>query len=234
MHKNELCSRHYSLRDRLRLFSAVITASVLYGCGTWAMTPERERKLRTTQRKMMRKIVGAQRRKKGQEKEENDIPNAEVQADGHSSGTSSANSNSNSDSTSSEDTKGDGESSQSDDAEQDAEGEESESWAEWVVRATNLAVEAARKAGVTDWVEEQRRRKWRWAGHVARRDDGRWSRRLMGWEPHGGRRAWGRPNLRWEDALVQFAKSKGKAWHKAAQDRGQWDAWEAEFAARRW
>ena len=182
----------------------------------------------------MRKIVGAQRRKKGQEKEENDVPNAEVQAGGHSSGTSSANSNSDSDSTSSKDTKGDGESSQSDDAEQDAEGEESESWAEWVVRATNLAVEAARKAGVADWVEEQQRRKWRWAGHVARRDDGRWSRRLMGWEPHGGRRAWGRPNLRWEDALVQFAKSKGKAWHKAAQDRGQWDAWEAEFVAKRW
>ena len=51
MHKNALCSRHYSPRDRLRLFGAIITASILYGCGTWAMTLERERKIRTTQRK---------------------------------------------------------------------------------------------------------------------------------------------------------------------------------------
>ena len=52
-HKRELCGSHYSLRDRLRLFGATITSSVLYGSSTWAMTAERERKLRTTQRKML-------------------------------------------------------------------------------------------------------------------------------------------------------------------------------------
>ena len=37
----------------------------------------------------------------------------------------------------------------------------------------------------------------------------RWSRRLLDWEPLGGRRSWGRPLLRWEDALCYFAKTKG-------------------------
>ena len=112
--------------------------------------------------------------------------------------------------------------------------EEAESWQEWIRRTTNLASEAAKKAGVVDWVEEQRRRKWRWAGHVARRDDGRWSHRLLSWEPALGRRSWGRPVLRWEDPLSRFARTKGESWQKAARDRNKWSAWEDEFAAQRW
>ena len=122
----------------------------------------------------------------------------------------------------------------SDDEEEAEEEEEEESWVDWITRATHLAADAARKAGVVDWVEEQRRRKWRWAGHVARREDGRWSRSILDWEPVGGRRSWGRPVLRWEDPLSKFAKSKDVNWHRAAQDRGQWGIWEDEFVAKRW
>eukprot|EP00973_Karenia_brevis_P029782 4108430-Karenia_brevis.AAC.1 len=57
MYKRELCSRHYPLRERLRLFESVITPTVLYSCGTWTMVGERETLLRTAQRKMLRKIV---------------------------------------------------------------------------------------------------------------------------------------------------------------------------------
>ena len=92
----------------------------------------------------------------------------------------------------------------------------------------------SKKAGVVDWVEEQRRRKWRWAGHVVRREDGRWSKRLLTWEPAMGRRSWGRPVLRWADALSQFAKAKKFNWLEAAKDRGNWGALEDEFAAKRW
>ena len=112
--------------------------------------------------------------------------------------------------------------------------EETESWADWIKRATNVAAEAAKRAGVVDWVEEQRRRKWQWAGHIARRDDGRWSKRLLEWEPPGGRRSWGRPVLRWEDTLCQFMKSKGEKWQSAAKDRIKWSSLEEEFVARRW
>ena len=97
-----------------------------------------------------------------------------------------------------------------------------------------MAADAARKAGVVDWVEEQRRRKWRWAGHVARREDGRWSRRLLDWEPLGGRRSWGRPVIRWEDTLCQFAKTKGETWTTAAKDKNKWGSWEDDFVAVRW
>ena len=54
--KKELCGRHYSLDDRMRLFDAVVTPTILYGSGSWTMTQSREERLRTTQRKMLRKI----------------------------------------------------------------------------------------------------------------------------------------------------------------------------------
>ena len=50
---------------------------------------------------------------------------------------------------------------------------EEESYLEWLKRATGIAEHVAVKAGVEDWVKQQRRRKWSWAGHVARRTDGR-------------------------------------------------------------
>ena len=51
------------MRDRLRLFDAVITASVLYGCEAWTLTVDLQRRLRTTQRKMLRMILNARRRR---------------------------------------------------------------------------------------------------------------------------------------------------------------------------
>jgi len=63
-YKKELCGKHYPLRDRLKLFNATVTPTVLYGCGCWTMTKEREKKLRTAQRKMLRWIVGVGRKQK--------------------------------------------------------------------------------------------------------------------------------------------------------------------------
>ncbi len=41
-YKGELCDKHYPLSDRLKLFNAVVTPTVLYGSGTWTMALERE------------------------------------------------------------------------------------------------------------------------------------------------------------------------------------------------
>jgi len=49
-----------------------------------------------------------------------------------------------------------------------------------------------------------------------------------------GRRGWGRPVLRWGDALSQFAKAKKLNWIEAAKDRDSWIGLEDEFAAKRW
>ena len=222
-HKHELCGPHYPLRDRLRLFGATITSSVLYGCGTWAMTAERERKLRTTQRKMLRRMVGSKRRKTATtDRADAEDTGMQIDKDGTAGSTSSV-ASSMSTSSSSDEEEGDEE-----------QAEDRESWTEWIRRATTLAADAARKAGVVDWVEEERRRKWRWAGHVARREDGRRSRRLLDWEPLGGRRSWGRPVIRWEDTLCQFAKTKGETWTTAAKDKNKWGSWEDDFVAVRW
>eukprot|EP00973_Karenia_brevis_P002922 398683-Karenia_brevis.AAC.1 len=48
-----------------------------------------------------------------------------------------------------------------------------ESWHEWICRATHVSEAAAAKFNVTDWVREQRIRKFNLAGHTARRHDGR-------------------------------------------------------------
>ena len=63
--KQELCGRHYSLPDRLRLCNSVVTPTILYGCGAWMMTLSRERRLRTVQRQRLRKVWGLTRRQKG-------------------------------------------------------------------------------------------------------------------------------------------------------------------------
>jgi hypothetical protein len=60
--KSELTDKHYSLFQRLRLFNAVVTPTVLYGASSWAMTAAREQTLRTAQRKMIRSNLGQGRR----------------------------------------------------------------------------------------------------------------------------------------------------------------------------
>eukprot|EP00959_Pyramimonas_sp_CCMP1952_P216871 4535472-Pyramimonas_sp.AAC.1 len=46
MYMTELTNTHYPLKYRLRLFSAVVAPTVLYGSGCWTMTAEREHRLR--------------------------------------------------------------------------------------------------------------------------------------------------------------------------------------------
>ena len=55
---------------------------------------------------------------------------------------------------------------------------------------------------IEDWVTKSRMMKWSWAGHVARRTDGRWSTAVLEWKPIGGKRNVGRPIKRWGDDLI--------------------------------
>ena len=57
--KADLCGKHASLRTRLKLFEATVTPTLLYGSGSWTMTVERERLLKTTQRRMLRWMLGS-------------------------------------------------------------------------------------------------------------------------------------------------------------------------------
>ena len=60
--KQELTGRTYSLNDSLRLFNGTVTPTILYGSETWTMTTEIEKRIRVTQRQMLRMIVRVPRR----------------------------------------------------------------------------------------------------------------------------------------------------------------------------
>jgi hypothetical protein len=75
------------------------------------------------------------------------------------------------------------------------------------------------KTKVTDVVQKCSRLKWQWAGHICRRTDDRWSRRVLEWRPRLGKRSVGRPPARWTDDLRKVA---GGDWMAKTGDRALW------------
>ena len=63
-YRQELTSKNYMLKHRLRLFDAVITPMICHASGTWTPTKEHERMIQSTQRKMLRLIIQTKRRHK--------------------------------------------------------------------------------------------------------------------------------------------------------------------------
>ena len=58
------------------------------------------------------------------------------------------------------------------------------------------------KTKVKDILERMKETKWRWAGHVARREDNRRTRHLPEWQPRTGKRRRGRQKRRWRDDIT--------------------------------
>ena len=79
--------------------------------------------------------------------------------------------------------------------------------------------EIRKRTRVQDIVHFVLKQKWKWAGHVARLDDNRWTQRVTEWQPREGRRSRGRQRKRWRDDLVQL---KGVTWRHDAQHRQRW------------
>eukprot|EP00973_Karenia_brevis_P071847 9984620-Karenia_brevis.AAC.1 len=61
-YKHELCYKQYPLQQRLKLFDATVTPTVLYCSGTWTMTKSRRDRLRGAQRHMLRRMLGSGRK----------------------------------------------------------------------------------------------------------------------------------------------------------------------------
>ncbi|KAJ8726778.1 hypothetical protein PYW08_007034 [Mythimna loreyi] len=76
--------------------------------------------------------------------------------------------------------------------------------------------EMRRRTRVTDISRRIAKLKWQWAGHIARRTDGRWGRKVLEWRPRTKRRSFGRPPTRWTDDLVRIT---GTRWMRVAQNR---------------
>ena len=106
-----------------------------------------------------------------------------------------------------------------------------EEWPEYMQRTTHYMEHVSSELGHESWDALQRRRKFRFAGRVARSTDGRWARRLLHWTPwfrlpaSFGRRV-GRPVSRWIHDLNQFA---GNEWTSHAADKDLWSILETGY-----
>ncbi|KAI8494201.1 hypothetical protein Bbelb_279610 [Branchiostoma belcheri] len=85
------------------------------------------------------------------------------------------------------------------------------------------------QTGVTDIITAVNTAKHRWAGHVARLQDNRWTLRATEWTPREWRRRRGRPCTRWRDSLVQHL---GPAWPRYARLRREWNESREGFLRR--
>ena len=63
-YRQELTSKNYMLKRRLRLFDATVSPTVCYAAGPWAPNKEHERMIQSTQRKMLRLIIQTKRKYK--------------------------------------------------------------------------------------------------------------------------------------------------------------------------
>ena len=103
-----------------------------------------------------------------------------------------------------------------------------------VARLTTVAPRGGANTKMDDWVTKSRILQWTWAGHAARRTDGRWSTAAILWEPHGCKRRVGRPVARWRDDLDVFATEilglDEKEWFLLAPDRAAWDDYKEDYA----
>ena len=73
------------------------------------------------------------------------------------------------------------------------------------------------KTKVKDIIEKIKETKWRWAGHVLRVQDNRWTRRLTEWQPRTGKRKRGRQKKRWRDDIT--AHMGTATWTRVARER---------------
>ena len=89
--------------------------------------------------------------------------------------------------------------------------------------------EIRKQTQVKDVIVKIKEAKWRWAGHLMRRDDNRWTKRLTEWQPRVGRRSRGRQKCRWRDDITTY---KGSTWTRLAQDRKLWRNHEEGYIQR--
>ena len=93
----------------------------------------------------------------------------------------------------------------------------------WPQKITNK--ELYQRTGQRDIFTAIMQRRWRWLGHVIRKDRDSITRTALRWTPDSGRRKRGRPWETWRRTIEVQVKTTGITWkelEKAAMDRGQW------------
>ena len=189
-HKQELTSKHYSLNDRLRLFTSVITPTVLYGSECWTMTKIMDNALKTTQRKMLRMILGHGRRRVQANTVEPESSGEDVQSNASNT-------------------------VKPEDEPSVEPVDELEPWVDWIKRVTYHMEGRLQNLKMRSWTEEARLRKWKWAQNLFTGEHSdRWSVKALHWNPQvhfdrpkpAARRRPTRPKLRWLDDILKISR----------------------------
>ena len=94
-----------------------------------------------------------------------------------------------------------------------------EEWKEHMQRSAKLIQYYDETFTLTTWSLQYKRRKWEFAGGLARCTNGRWSHGILHWKPNGFRSV-GRPATRWCDDIVYYC---GENWQTIAQDTDRWE-----------
>ena len=63
--------------------------------------------------------------------------------------------------------------------------------------------EIRKRTKTIDIIEYTLKEKWRWAGHIARMKDNRWTKRCTEWQPRRGKIIRGRPSRGWQDDIKE-------------------------------
>ncbi|XP_068749524.1 uncharacterized protein [Montipora capricornis] len=93
----------------------------------------------------------------------------------------------------------------------------------WPQKITNK--ELYQRTGQRDITTVIMQRRWRWLGHVIRKDRDSITRTALRWTSDSGRRKRGLPRETWRRTIEAEMKTSGKIWkelEKAAMDREQW------------
>ena len=207
-YKQELTNKHYPLSSRIRLFESVVTPTTLYGCPAWTLTKELEFTLQRTQRKMLRMILGAGRRRLTQQTTPKE-PTTDEEATATAALTQQENYNDDDADLSEDD--GDVKSNLTQEsAGQHSEPDEDmmEPWGDWIKRVTSQAEKQLERLNIETWVQTARKHKWSFVTKVTHMNHDRWTKKAAFGDPTitttRAIRNEGHPRKRWLDDISAY------------------------------
>ena len=150
-YRQELTSKNYMLKQRLRLFDSTISPTVCHAAGTWAPNKEHERMIQSTQRKMLRLIIQTKRKYKKIEKQDIGPKEENEEIDINEMCSTDDESGDGQSTTTQNDV--DSEVSFEDDADNEIDATliEEEDWIEYIKRSTEEAMEKMERAKIRCW-----------------------------------------------------------------------------------
>ena len=96
-------------------------------------------------------------------------------------------------------------------------------WAWITLRDRKRNTWIRQETGVSDIINAIRKGKRRWAGHIARLSDNRWTIRAIEWTPRDWTRKQDRPKTRWRDDLTRQSGPLWSRWTRLAKHKHLWD-----------